>query len=129
MDASICTDLFPRDQRGAWLRVFCHRSVKPSNLYLQFFSLFVPYWDQTGWLDEYSVLLFLEIRKSESYWFERQSSQTDNRKIDICRFLARRSSLLGECKDWLAQCPSNVTESDIRSWYRWPGFLAGICVV
>ena len=37
-------------------------------------------------------------------------------KIDTCRFLAMRSTLLGHNKDWLAQRHNNVTERDIRLW-------------
>ena len=37
------------------------------------------------------------------------SSQTNDFKIDICRFLARRSALLGQGKDWFVQCQDNVT--------------------
>ena len=46
-------------------------------------------------------------------------------KIDTCCFLARCSALLGEGKDWLAQCEDNVIEWDFRSWCRWPGFPVG----
>ena len=37
------------------------------------------------------------------------SSQTKDFKIDSCHFLVRRSALLGQGKDWLAQCQHNVT--------------------
>ena len=43
--------------------------------------------------------------------------KTKDFNIDTCRFLARRSALLGEGKDWLAQCQDNITEWDIRLWY------------
>ena len=33
---------------------------------------------------------------------------------DTCRFLARHSAILGESKDWLAQCQDNVTKRDIK---------------
>ena len=36
-------------------------------------------------------------------------------KIGICRFLTSRSAILAEGKNWLSQCPDNVTEWDIRS--------------
>ena len=42
-------------------------------------------------------------------------SQTSDLKIDTYCFLAQCSALLGEGKDWLAQCQDNVTEWDIRS--------------
>ena len=44
-------------------------------------------------------------------------------KIDTCCFLARCSALLGKGKYWLAQCPDNVTEKDIRCWR--PGLPVG----
>ena len=34
-------------------------------------------------------------------------------KIDTCHFLAWDMALLGQCKDWFAQCQDNVTEWDI----------------
>ena len=37
------------------------------------------------------------------------SRQTNDFKIDTCRFLARPSALLGYGKNWLAQCQDNVT--------------------
>ena len=36
-----------------------------------------------------------------------------------------KRTLLGEGKDWLAQCQEHVTELDIRSWCWWPDFLVG----
>ena len=49
------------------------------------------------------------------------SSQTNDFTIDACHFLAWRSALLGQGKDWLAQCLDNVTELDGRSWCWRPG--------
>ena len=46
-------------------------------------------------------------------------------KIDTCRFLAWRLALIGSGKDWLAQCPDNVTEENIGSWCRSPDFSMG----
>ena len=34
-------------------------------------------------------------------------------KIDTCRFVAKRSALLGYCKDCLVWCQDNVTKWDI----------------
>ena len=33
--------------------------------------------------------------------------------------------MLGEGRDWLAQCHDNVTKGDIRSWYWQPGVPLG----
>ena len=41
------------------------------------------------------------------------SDQTNDLKLDTYRFLARHSGL---GKDWLAQCPDNVTAWYIKSW-------------
>ena len=57
-------------------------------------------------------------RGIRTYGFEPWLSQTNDFKNYTCRFLARRSALLGEDKDWLAQCQDNTTEQDIRLW--WP---------
>ena len=42
-------------------------------------------------------------------------------KIDTCHSLTWRSALLGQDKDWFAQCKDNVTEWDSRSWCWQPG--------
>ena len=42
--------------------------------------------------------------------------------IDICRFLTWHSELLALDKDWLTQCPDNVTEWDIGSRCQQPDF-------
>ena len=45
--------------------------------------------DQTGWPNEYRVCLpFWETGESERYMFEPWWSQTNDLKIDTCRFLA-----------------------------------------
>ena len=41
--------------------------------------------------------------------FEPWLSQTNDFKMETCRFLAWRLVLLGKGKDWLAQCQDNVT--------------------
>ena len=46
-------------------------------------------------------------------------------KIDTCRFLARCLVLLGQDKDWFAQCQDHVTEWEIRSWCWRPDFPVG----
>ena len=56
------------------------------------------------------------VRKIESLLPGQVKPVTYN-KIDTCHFLARHSALIGEGKDWFAQCQDNVTESDIRSWW------------
>ena len=48
--------------------------------------------------------------------------QSDDLKIYTCRFLVRRSTLLGRGKNLLAQCQDNVLEWDIKSWHWWPNF-------
>ena len=95
-----------------------------------FLTLFYPFLslcqDQTGWLNEQSVHLpFGEIGESEDCQFEYWSRQTSDFKICTCRFVARRSALLGQAKDWLAQCQDNRTERDIRSWCCRPDFPVG----
>ena len=45
-------------------------------------------------------------------WFESWSSQNKVLTIYTCHFLAMCSSLIGYCKDWLAQCQDNVTSGD-----------------
>ena len=42
--------------------------------------------------------------------FGTRLNQTNDLKIDICRFLDRRLALLGFGKDWLAHGQDNVTE-------------------
>ena len=48
------------------------------------------------------------IGDSEPHALEPRLGQTDDLKIDTCRFPARRSVLLGWDKDWLAQCQKNL---------------------
>ena len=81
---------------------------------------------QTGWPNELSIFLsFWEIEEFEPHGYVPWSSQTDNLKIDTCRFLARHSALLGTVKAWLAQCQDNVTwvgyHNSIRLRCWWPG--------
>ena len=53
-----------------------------------------------------------------THGFKPWSSQTNDLENDTCRFLLLASSLalLGQDKDWLAECPDNVSEWVIRSW-------------
>ena len=53
------------------------------------------------------------------------SSQTSDLKMDTYRFLARHWASLGKGRGWLAQCPDNVTEWDIRSSCWRPGLPVG----
>ena len=48
--------------------------------------------------------------------FQPWSSQTNHFKIDTFHSQAWCLALLGEDKDWLAQCQDNATEWDSRSW-------------
>ena len=50
---------------------------------------------------------------------------TDDIKIYMYHFPARRLALLGQGKDWLAQCKDNVTEWDIRLQCWWLDLLVG----
>ena len=47
-------------------------------------------------------------RGSGLHRFESWSSQTNDLKIDTCRFQARCSGLLGSSEDSLAQCQDNL---------------------
>ena len=47
-------------------------------------------------------------------WFGSWSSQTNDLKIDMSRFLAVHTALIGCEKDWLAQCQDNMSEWDVR---------------
>ena len=64
-----------------------------------------------GWPNEWSsvCLPFWELGKLKPRGFESWLSQTNDFKIDTCHFLARRSALLGEVKDWFAQCQDHAT--------------------
>ena len=44
------------------------------------------------------------------------SGQMNVFKIDASHFLAWHLALLGQGKDWLAQCQDNVIEWDIMAW-------------
>ena len=61
-------------------------------------------------------LPFGDIGGFGPHGFEPRSIQPDDLNIDTCHFLARCLALLGQGKDWLAQCQDNVTEWDIRCW-------------
>ena len=64
---------------------------------------------ETGWPNEQNIYLpFWKIGESEPRSFKPRSSQTNDFKIDTCRFLARHLALLGQGKDWLIQCQDNV---------------------
>ena len=64
----------------------------------------------TEWVEWGSASRFGEIGGFKSIWFKPWWSQTNDFKIDTCRFLARQLALLGSGKDWSAQCQDNVTE-------------------
>ena len=67
----------------------------------------------------------LRDRAIQIHRFEPWSCQTNDLKIDSCRFLARCSVLSGEGKDWLVQCHDNAAELDIRSWCWRPDLPVG----
>ena len=85
--------------------------------------------NQSGSPNEQTIcLLFWEIREPEPRGFESGPSgfkswlsQTNDFKIDTCRFLCWRFVLLGQGKDWLAHQQYNVTQWDNRSWCWQPG--------
>ena len=72
--------------------------------------------------DQSGCLPFSKISESEDRGFKSgphsfqilQSSQTNKVKIDTCRSLACRSTLLGYGNDWLAQCQDNATDWDSK---------------
>ena len=64
-------------------------------------------------------------RGIRTHGFEPRSSQTNDIKIDACRFLARCSTLLGYGKDWFAPSQDNVIGLDIRSLCWWLGLPLG----
>ena len=76
--------------------------------------------DLTQWFGD-GQMSRASVRRFTLYTFETWSIQTHDLNIDMCRFLARHSALLGYGKDWLAQCHENVTEWDIRTWCWGPG--------
>ena len=66
------------------------------------------------WPNEQSIRLPVwEIGGFGPRRFEPWSSQTNELKIDSCRFLARHSALLGYGNGWLTQCQDNVNAWDI----------------
>ena len=50
-----------------------------------------------------------EIMSAHYHNSEPSSSQSNNLKVDSCRFLARLLTLLAYGKDWSVQCQGNVT--------------------
>ena len=46
-------------------------------------------------------------------------------KIDTRHFLVWSLALIGQGKDWLAQCDDNVTVWDIGSWCQWSDLPVG----
>ena len=46
-------------------------------------------------------------------------------KSDTRCFLSRRSTLLGQDKDWLTWCQDYMTERDIKPWCWWSGLPVG----
>ena len=56
-------------------------------------------------------------REIRTHRIELSSNQTNDSNIDTCHFLARCMAVLGEGKDWFAQCLDNVIEWDIRLWW------------
>ena len=63
---------------------------------------------EAKWIEYLSPILL--ARMIQTHGYEPKSSQTNDSKIDKCHFQARSLALLGEDKDWLAQCQDNMAE-------------------